>query len=265
MGPETSLSQLLSLAGRRALITGAAAGIGQAIADRYAEAGAALILVDRDEPALAAVGQALTARGAEIAIFPLDLADPAARDDLWDTLRPWPPGILVNNAGIYPFRPFLDVDPDFYQRVLATNLDAVYWMCQRMIALRRKEGGVILNVGSIEAVQAFKDDLAHYAISKAGVVALTRSLAREHGKDGFRVNAILPGGVITPGTRQAARGILRLELGLLRAGLAFRERLPLGRMGRPDEVARIALVLASDLASYVHGAAVPIDGGFLAA
>jgi 3-oxoacyl-[acyl-carrier protein] reductase len=93
---------------------------------------------------------------------------------------------------------------------------------------------------------------------------LTRALAKEYGRR-FRVNAIIPGGIVTSGTKAAARRIAKLELGLLKDGIAFRQRLPLGRFGQPDEVARIALVLASELSSYVHGALIPVDGGFLSA
>jgi len=148
---------------------------------------------------------------------------------------------------------------------METNLHSVYWMCQHMIRRRLKLGGVIINVGSIEAVLAFKEDLAHYSVSKAGVVALTRALAKEHGRHGFRINAILPGGIITPGTKAAAKEVFRFKLDLLKAGVEFRQRLPIRRPGRPDEVACMVLVLASDLSSYVHGATIPIDGGFLAA
>ncbi len=148
---------------------------------------------------------------------------------------------------------------------METNLYSVYWMCQRMIRKRLKLGGVIINVGSIEAVLAFKEDLAHYSVSKAGVMALTRALAKEHAKHGFRVNALLPGGIVTRGTKAAAKEILRSKFGLLKTGYEFSQRLPAGRAGQPDEVARMALVLASDLASYVHGATMPVDGGFLAA
>jgi len=111
----------------------------------------------------------------------------------------------------------------------------------------------------------FKEDMAHYSMSKAGVIALTRSLAKEYGKHGFRVNALVPGGIITRGTKTVAKRIFRMQLGLLKTGIEFRQRLPLGRAGQPDEIARMALVLASDLSSYVHGAAIPVDGGFLSA
>ena len=90
-------------------------------------------------------------------------------------------------------------------------------------------------------------------------------VAKEHAKDGFRTNAIIPGGIVTPGTKKAAIGIFRLKLDLLKTGLEFRRRLPAGRFGQADEVARMAVVLASDLSSYVHGTAIPVDGGFLSA
>ncbi len=256
---------MISLDGKRALITGSAVGIGKAIAARFAEAGADLLLADIDENFMDRTKRELDRFGTDIRTFQIDLARKEEREQLWDGLNGNAPDILVNNAGIYPFKDFLDVDESFYKRVIETNLDSVYWMCQRMISTRKRTGGVIINVGSIEAVLSFKEDLAHYSVSKAGVIALTRALAKEHGKDGFRINAILPGGIITPGTKSAAKEILKMKLGLLKTGFEFRQRLPIGRFGSADEVARIALVLASDLASYVHGAAIPIDGGFLAA
>lgn len=171
----------------------------------------------------------------------------------------------MNNAGIYPFKDFNDIDQDFVERVMDTNLHSVTWNCYEMIRRRGKLGGVIINIGSIEAVLPFKKNLAIYSVSKAGVIALTRALAKEHARHGFRVNALLPGGVVTKGTRSAAKGILHFKLGLVKTGWDFRQRLPAARFGHPDEVARMALVLASDLASYVHGTAIPVDGGFLSA
>ena len=259
-----SLDQLISLRGRQALITGSAAGIGRAIAYRFAEAGANLILVDIDDAALACVRDELSLFKTEIKLYRVDLSRKVEIDELWASLEGDVPDILVNNAGIYPFKHFLDVDELFFRQVIETNLASAYWMCQHMIAQRYNLGGVIINVGSIEVVLAFKADLAHYSISKAGVIALTRALAKEHTQDQFRINALLPGGIITPGTKAAAKQILKFKFDLLKTGYEFRQRLPAGRAGQPDEAARIALVLASDLASYVHGAAIPVDGGFLA-
>ena len=265
MNERKPIADLISLGGRRALITGGAAGIGRAIALRFAEAGARLELVDIDAKRLALIRDEITATGAEVATHVVDLSDIANIDRLWESFGGDSPDILVNNAGIYESKHFLDVNEAFYRRTMDLNLSAVYWMCQRMIGMRGKRGGVIINLGSIEAVMPFKADLAHYSVSKAGVSALTRALAREHARHGFRINAILPGGIVTEGTRAVARGLLRLELGLIKTGIDFSQRLPAARLGQPDEIARMALVLASDLASYVHGAAIPVDGGFLAA
>jgi NAD(P)-dependent dehydrogenase (short-subunit alcohol dehydrogenase family) len=265
MATLRALPELLSLQGKRVLITGAAAGIGKAIAYRFAEAGADLELVDINIENLTATKEELATFGTEVNIYETDISKREERDELWERLGGNGPDILVNNAGIYPFKEFLDVDESFYKKVIETNLDSVYWMCQKMISKRLKLGGVIVNVGSIEALVAFKEDLAHYSVSKAGVIALTRALAKEHGKHGFRINAVVPGGIITRGTKRAAKGIFRFNLGLIRTGIEFKQRLPIGRFGQPDEVARMVLILASDISSYVHGAAIPVDGGFLAA
>jgi 3-oxoacyl-[acyl-carrier protein] reductase len=120
-------------------------------------------------------------------------------------------------------------------------------------------------MGSIEALLPFKDELTHYTSSKGGVIALTRALAKDYGKDGFNINVLLPGGILTPGTKHVAKDLLKLNFGLIKSGIDFKTRLPLGRFGSPDEVARIALVLATELSSYLHGALIPVDGGFLSA
>lgn len=260
-----SLHQLISLRDKRALITGAAAGIGKAIARRFAEAGACLDLVDINAERLALTQSEFAHFGTGVKTHLVDLSQKEEIDHLWATFNGDPPDILVNNAGIYTFKDFVDVDEAFYRHVMDTNLSAVYWMCQHMIRRRLRRGGIIINIGSIEAILPLKEDLAHYSVSKAGVIALTRALAKEHARHGFRVNAILPGGIVTEGTKAAAKQILQLKFDLLLAGADFARRLPVGRPGQPDEVARMALVLASDLASYVHGAVIPIDGGFLAA
>lgn len=265
MSSIKDLSELMSMREKSVLVTGAAVGIGRAIALRFAEAGANLVLADIDSDRLEKVGEEMRCKNNQVQLHTVDISSEADRDRLWESLGEATPDVLVNNAGIYPFKHFLKVDSTFYKRVLETNLDSVYWMCQKLIRRRRKQGGIIINIASIEALLPFKEDLAHYSVSKAGVIALTRALAKEHGRDGFRINAIMPGGIITQGTKAAARGILKMKMGLIKTGLEFRQRLPIGRMGKPDEVARMAVVLASDLSSYVHGAIIPVDGGFLAA
>ncbi|MDQ1280112.1 MAG: family oxidoreductase [Thermoproteota archaeon] len=259
------ISDLVSLKGRRALITGSATGIGKAMACRFAESEAALELVDINEEMLRSTKDELTNFKVEINIHRVDLSKKDEIISLWKKLDRREPDILVNNAGIYPFKNFIEIDEAFLEKVMKINFYSAFWMCQHMIRARMDKGGVIINIGSIEAVLPFKEGMAHYDSSKAGVIALTRALAKDYGKEGFRINAIIPGGIITSGTKNAAKEVLKLNFGLIKTGIEFRNRLPLGRFGQPDEVALIALVLASDLSSYVHGSLIPVDGGFLSA
>lgn len=260
-----SLLELVSLEGKTSLITGAASGIGKAIAKRYAEAGSSLILVDIDIEKLDRVAEFFKSSPVEVHTYKVDLSKKEEIDILWDKISDKYPDILVNNAGIYPFKKFTEVDESFLERNFSINLKSVFWMCQRMINAREDKGGIIVNISSIEAILPLKDGLSCYGPSKWGVLSLTRSLARDYSKKGFRINAIMPGGIKTPGTMNAAKGLLKLQLGLVKDGIEFMSRLPLGRLGDPDEVARIATVLATDLSSYMTGAAIPVDGGFLSA
>ncbi len=257
------LTELISLKGNRALITGSASGIGKAIAFRFAEAGADLELVDLDLEGLTKVRDGLSSFPIEIGVHRVDLAEKEKISGLWDGLGDV--DVLVNNAGTYPERDFLEIDGEFLERVMDVNLNQVLWMSQRFISRRKGKGGSIINVASIEALLPFKEHLSHYSMAKAGVIALTRGLARDYGKDGFRANAILPGGIVTPGTVGMAKEVYKLRFDLVKTGLEFRSRLPLRRLGDPDEVARIALVLASEMSSYMTGALVAVDGGFLSA
>jgi NAD(P)-dependent dehydrogenase (short-subunit alcohol dehydrogenase family) len=259
------LSELISLRGKRALITGSAVGIGRAMAYRFAEAGSDLELVDMNKRGLGLVRNELSLFGSEIDIYKINLSKEDEINALWKELSGKEPDILVNNAGIYPFKNFLEVDDAFLSKVLAINLKSALLMCQHMIRRRLKRGGVIINISSIEAILPFAEDLVPYDISKTGVIALTRALAKQYGRNGFRINVIIPGGITTPGTKAVAKDISRFKVGLLKTGVQFATRLPLRRGGQPDEVARIAVVLASDLSSYVHGALIPVDGGFLSA
>ena len=260
-----TIPDLISLKGKKALITGAAVGIGRAIAHRFAEAGADLQLVDMDARGLGAVRSQLSHLTQEVETYRTDLSTKENIDALWEELAGKEPDILVNNAGIFPFKSFLEVDEAFLEKVMNVNLNSALWMCQHLIKRRLRKGGVIINVGSIEAILPFEKHLSAYSISKTGVIALTRSLAKEYGSYGFRVNALIPGGIVTPGTKAVAREITQRNVRLLRTGVEYKLRLPIGRGGQPDEVARVALFLASDLSSYVHGALIPVDGGFLSA
>jgi NAD(P)-dependent dehydrogenase (short-subunit alcohol dehydrogenase family) len=266
MADQKTISQLISLQGKTAIITGAAAGMGAATARRFSEAAANLLLLDVNEEGLSALKDELLEADRSVRIFTVDLADKNAIDQFWADLGDTSPDILVNNAGIFPFKNFLQTDEDFVQRVMDINLNAVYWMCQHFIRRRKqlKQGGAIVNIGSIEAILPFKEDLAHYTTGKADVIALTRALARDYGSKGIRANVVLPGGIMTEGVKSAAKDAWK-KPNLIKDGIYFKTRLPLGRLGQPDEVARIILVLVSEMSSYMNGAAVPVDGGFLSA
>jgi NAD(P)-dependent dehydrogenase (short-subunit alcohol dehydrogenase family) len=259
------LSELVSLRNKKALITGSGTGIGEAIANRFAEAGADLELVDINEKRLNKVKEELGRFRVKIDTNKVDLSQKEQIDALWKKLQGKEPEILVNNAGIYPAKSFLDVDEAFLEKVMDVNLNSVFWMCQHMIRSRFKKGGVIINMGSIEAVMPLKEELSHYNISKAGVMVLSRALASEYGKHGFRINVLVPGGIWTSGTKNLAKEAMKFKLNIVKSGIEYNMRTPLGRLGKPDEIARMALVLASDLSSYLNGTLIVVDGGFLSA
>ncbi|HVP93127.1 MAG TPA: SDR family oxidoreductase [Acidobacteriota bacterium] len=261
----TPLSELASLKNKRALITGSGTGIGEAIANRFAEAGADIELVDVNEERLNKVREELEQFRVEICIHKVDVSKKEQIDALWRKLEGKEPEILVNNAGIYPAKSFLDVDEAFLEKVMDVNLNSVFWMCQHMIRSRLKKGGVIINMGSIEAVMPLKEELSHYDISKAGVMVLSRALASEYGKHGFRINVLVPGGIWTSGTKNLAKEAIKFKFNIIKSGIEYDMRTPLGRLGKPDEIARMALVLASDLSSYMNGTLIVVDGGFLSA
>ena len=265
---KTSLAPLLklvSLEGKRAMVTGSASGIGRAIAYRFAEAGACLELVDINDETLVDVAAELKQFNREINVHKVNLSRKEEIDALWKKLAGKEPDVLVNNAGIYPSRPFLDVDESFLKRVMDVNLNSVFWMCQHMIRNKLRRGGVIINMGSIEAVMPLKEGLSHYDISKAGIMVLSRALASEYGKHGFRINVLVPGGIWTPGAKRMAKDVMKLKFGVIKSGIEYNMRTPMSRLGKPDEVARMALALATDLSSYVNGTLIVVDGGFLSA
>jgi len=263
-GEIKTLCELLSLRGRRILITGAAMGIGRAMAYRMAEAGADLELVDINRRELKKAKDTILKRfSVEVNTHVVDLSSRKEIAELWNGIDR-EVDTLVNNAGVYIFKDFLEVDEEFLRKVMDVNLTAAFWMSQEMVKRRKKKGGVIINIGSIEAILPFAQGLVHYDISKMGIIALTRALAREYGSMGYRVNAIIPGGIRTGGVKKLEReAAMKLNINLIKTAINFKSRLPLRRFGEPDEVARMAVVLASELSSYVTGAMIAVDGGFL--
>lgn len=257
-------SKLISLEEKIALVTGSAQGIGREIARILAKAGASLILIDVNQEGLENIRDEFKKDGYKVDIYTLDLSRKEQIDKVWGEFGKNQPDILVNNAGIYPVQNYLEIDEKSLAKVMDVNLNSMFWMCQNFIRKRGKKGGIIVNIASIEAILPFKKDLIPYSISKSGVISLTRAIARDYGRKGFRSNVILPGAIKTRGTKILVKKALKkMQVGLIKEGYLLNQRLSLGRWGDPEEVAKVALFLSSDLASYVQGAMIPADGGFL--
>lgn len=259
---EQTLTSLLSLKGRLAVVTGGASGIGFAISRRFAEAGANVLVGDLNEGAAQDAATRLRELGVEAAAAQLDIRDPASVTRLVETavsdfgrLDVW-----VNNAGVYPNRPVLEIDNDTWDTVLDINLRGTFVGTREAAKVMREAGGgVIVNLVSTAAFNASQGaNSAHYVASKHGVAGLTKSFAFELGPHNVRVVAVAPTLTETPGVAR------KRDEGAAEALAAYTKRVPLGRLGVPDDVARVVLFAASDLATFVSGSVLLADGGDLA-
>ncbi len=251
-----------ALSGKRALITGAASGIGRACAELFAAEGAAVLLADIDEHRGREAAQGLRDRGFRVEFFRCDvtLAEDCARAVRHAVAVFGGLEVLVNAAGIVVRRTVVDLDEADWDRVMAVNAKSVFLMCKAAIpVLRAAGGGSIINLGSGWALVG-GPRAAAYCASKGAVVQLTRAMAIDYGPDRIRVNCLCPGDTDTPMLRDEARQLSQEEA----AFLAQAARRPLGRIGTPQEIAQAALFLASEASSYMTGAALVVDGGGLA-
>lgn len=256
---QPTLTDLIDLRGKRALVTGATKGIGAATARRLAEAGAHVTVADLD-PNGRATSDALVADGLSASYVTCDITDAG---QLRDAVAAAADGerldVLVNNAGIFPTTGPIDaVTDEFVSRMLEVNLRAQY-SASRDAARLMTHGGAIVNIASIAGIRGGANITA-YSASKAGVIGLTRAFANELGPRGIRVNAIAPGVIDTPGVQD--------QMAPLKAGGVDIEKViagnPLRTAGQPDHIARAALFLASDLAAFVTGHVLVVDGGYTA-
>ena len=243
------------LDGKIALVTGAGSGIGEAIAKAMAEAGARVVAVDVNGEAATRTGKAI---GGGAVAMACDVTDRAACDALGVTVRRevGAIGVLVNNAGI--IRRGQVTDPETrrdWDATLAVNLDGPYNMVTAFLQQLRETRGAVVNIGSIQSFVALPNSAA-YTTSKGGVRLLTKALAMELGPMGIRVNAIGPGFTATPLNADARQNAEYMA--------NFTGRIPLGRIGNPEDIAGPAVFLASDMARYVTGVTLPVDGGYLA-
>ena len=242
-----------SLTGKRVLVTGGAGGIGFATARRFLEEGSQVTILDRDADACRRAREDLPGlRGTLVA----DVSDDRAVATAFEALDAagGGPDVLVNNAGISIRHRFSDITPEEWRAVIAVNLNGVFYVARQ--AARRMlagNGGVILNMGSTNGLTGYHH-YADYNASKAGVVELTRSMALELGPS-IRVNAVCPGFIMTP--MQEAEYTPEMRR-------AFEAKVPLRRLGRPEEVAALFAFLASDEAAFISGQCFVIDGGEIA-
>jgi NAD(P)-dependent dehydrogenase (short-subunit alcohol dehydrogenase family) len=236
----------MRLDGKLCVVTGAAAGIGRAIALRFAAAGATLVLADRDAAGLASLD--IPARRVVA-----DVADPDAPSRI---LAHDVPDVLVNNAGVTTVRPLLDTSDADLDAAIAVCLASTFRLARETVRAMttRGLGGAIVNMASVNAMMG-QPCVSAYAAAKGGIHALTRQLAVECGPLGIRVNALSPGLIVTEAfAAKLDPEDIRLTV----------EAYPLGRLGRPEDVAEAALFLASDAASFITGADLPVDGGLTA-
>lgn len=255
-----SLRALFSLAGINGVVTGAGSGIGRAIAQMLARAGAAITCADIDLDAALSTVSSIMADGGNARAARVDVSDEASIMALYEEIGAQVGAIdlLVNNAGIFPKLDFLSIDAATWDRVQNVNLRGAYFCMREAIKQMRASGrgGNIINISSVTAIHPGICDNSHYGASKAGVLAITRSVALEFAADNIRCNAILPGGVNTEGARaHSAKGGVRGPM-----TTPGRFLLPLCE---PEDIAAAALFLASPASRCMTGQTIVADSGFL--
>jgi NAD(P)-dependent dehydrogenase (short-subunit alcohol dehydrogenase family) len=259
-------SKVFRLDGKRALVTGAGSGIGEAIARLFAKQGAQVIVADLLVAAAERVAAEVGDAGGDAQVLPLDVADEpqvrAAFDDI--AKRYGRLDILVNNAGISHVGNILETSLEEWERVLRVNAGGVFLCAReavRTMLQQEPQGGVIINMSSAAALIGV-DRRLPYSASKGAVLAMTRSIAMDFVSQGIRCNAICPGTVQTPFVEGYLKRSFPGQEEAVRQTLHARQ--PLGRMAQPEEIAAAALYLAADEAAFVTGSALVIDGGWTA-
>jgi len=249
------------LKGKVALITGGASGIGRATALLFAREGAAVSVVDVNEPEGQGVAQMIIHDGGQAIFVRCDVTRAAdcqlAVRQTVEKLGKL--NILFNNAGIIRRASVLETSEEEWDRVMATNVKSVFLLSKYAIPIMAETGGVIINTASGWGMSGGQR-AASYCASKGAVVLLTKAMALDHGAQNIRVNCICPGDTDTPMLRNEAKQLGKREEQFLLESA----RRPLQRIGRPEEIAQAALFLASDASSYITGTALVVDGGGLA-
>jgi NAD(P)-dependent dehydrogenase (short-subunit alcohol dehydrogenase family) len=265
MQENTPLKELLNLTEKGAIVTGGAMGIGLAISRRLAEAGAKVLIADLNVNEAKNGSDELNSLGYDTKFIECNVAEENdVKKMISDAVRILDGiDILVNNAGVYPRKPLDEMTGEDFERVISVNLMGTF-LCSRYVIeemIKKQRGGCIINIASIEAVHPSSTGMSAYDASKGGVLTLTKSMAREVGSHGIRVNAIAPGGIKTRGILSQTK--ISRDRAQLKELKSFISRIALDRMGDADDIARVALFLASELSAYVTGDLIVADGGYL--
>lgn len=247
MNPSSS-----PLSGKRVLVTGASSGLGAYFAQFLASQGADMVLAARRIEALDVVAEKVRTHGHSVTTIALDVTDSASRARLAESVGSV--DILINNAGVVRESPALTHSEQDWDTALDTNLKGMFFVAQALASgMRERGGGCIVNVASILGLRQ-AGGVVSYAVSKAGVIQLTKSLALEWARHGIRVNAIAPGYVETE---------LNRDFWLTEAGKAMIKRIPQRRLGQLSDLDGPMLLLASDASRYMTGSVLAVDGGHL--
>lgn len=257
---------LLDLEGKSAIVTGGAMGIGFGIVTRLVEAGANVLVADIDGELAARRVSELGGPGKAISIaVDVSAVDAGTRlvSECFSSFGSV--DILVNNAGIYPMTPLLGMPREAWQRVIDINLTGLAFVSKAVGAHMAEQGtgGKIVNIASIDALHPSMIGLAAYDSSKGGVLMFTKAFALEMAQHGVTVNAIAPGGINTEGTAAPLVGSGMTPEQMEAMMQQFIAGIPLGRMGEPDDIAKVALFLASSASDYITGELLVVDGGAL--
>lgn len=262
-----TIAQLFDLTGKVAIVTGAGMGIGQAIAVRLAEAGANMMITDINTDAANQTIEYIREAGGNVEFVNADAASIAdAKKTVEATIKAFGRiDILVNNAGIFQFSSVLEINEDTWDRTQDINLKGMFFLSQVVAKemMKAERGGVILNMASMDGIHPTRLELLPYNASKGGVIMLTKALALALAPYNITVNAIASGPMNTPGSARLAECLIDRGDPIEELTLDFMKRVPLGRLGEPDEIAKVALFLVTPGASYMTGSTVLVDGGYL--